>query len=161
MTEVLIQPPLQLEPLLAPWLEQVLQIEVQAYPHPWSRENFLDALHCGYQAQMLVSEGRVLGYFVAMQGVGEAHLLNITVAPQHQGQGYARYLLELLNLWARSQQAQRVWLEVRVGNARAIRLYEAFGYQRVNVRKGYYPGEGQQREDALVMVLPLDDGAAP
>lgn len=161
MSEALAPPSLQLEPLLAPWLEQVLQIEVQAYQHPWTRAHFLDALSSGYQAQMLVSEGRVLGYFVAMQGVGEAHLLNITVAPQHQGHGYARYLLELLNHWARSLQAQRVWLEVRVSNTRAIRLYEAFGYQRVNVRKAYYPGVGPQREDALVMFLPLDDGANP
>lgn len=160
MSEALAPPSLQLEPLLAPWLEQVLLIEAQAYAHPWTREHFLDALSCGYQAQMLVCEGRVLGYFVAMQGVGEAHLLNITVAPEHQGQGYARYLLALLNHWARSLQAQRVWLEVRVGNARAIRLYEAFGYQRVNVRKAYYPAAGQQREDALVMFFPLD-GAAP
>lgn len=161
MTESEVQAPLHLEPMLAPWLEQVLQIEVLAYQHPWSRASFLDVLHSGYQAQMLVQDGRVLGYFVAMQGVGEAHLLNITVAPQHQGQGYARYLMEVLHLWARSQQAQRVWLEVRVGNARAIQLYEACGYQRVNVRKAYYPGEGQQREDALVMFLPLDDGGAP
>lgn len=159
MSEALTLPPLQLEPLLAPWLEQVLQIEVQAYAHPWTREHFLDALSCGYQAQMLVQDGRVLGYFVAMQGVGEAHLLNITVAPMHQGQGYARYLLELLNHWARSLNAQRVWLEVRVSNTRAIRLYEAFGYQRVNVRKAYYPAVGQQREDALVMFLSLDEGA--
>jgi ribosomal-protein-alanine N-acetyltransferase len=159
--EALAPTALRLEPLLAPWLDQVLQIEVQAYDHPWTREHFLDVLSCGYQAQMLVAEGRVLGYFVAMQGVGEAHLLNITVAPEYQGRGYARYLLELLNHWARCMQAQRVWLEVRVGNARAIRLYEAFGYQRVNVRKDYYPGFGQQREDALVMYLPLDEGDAP
>lgn len=161
MVDALTPPPLQLEPLLAPWLEQVLHIEVQVYDHPWTREHFLDALSCGYQAQMLVSESRVLGYFVAMQGVGEAHLLNITVSPMHQGQGYARYMLELLNFWARSLQAQRVWLEVRVSNTRAIRLYEAFGYQRVNVRKGYYPGVGQQREDALVMFLPLDEEGTP
>lgn len=161
MSEALASPSLQLEPLLAPWLEQVLQIEVQAYDHPWTREHFLDALSCGYQAQMLVLDGRVLGYFVAMQGVGEAHLLNITVAPGHQGQGYGRYLLALLNHWARSLNAQRVWLEVRVSNARAIRLYEAFGYQRVNVRKAYYPAFDQQREDALVMFLPLEEGGAP
>lgn len=161
MSETAQQTSLRLEPLLAPWLDQVLPIEIQSYDHPWTREHFLDALSCGYQAQMLVSEGHVLGYFVAMQGVGEAHLLNITVAPAHQGQGYARYLLELLTHWARCLQAQRVWLEVRVSNARAIRLYEAFGYQRVNVRKDYYPAFGQQREDALVMYLPLDEGAAP
>jgi ribosomal-protein-alanine N-acetyltransferase len=156
-----VDTPLRLEPLLAPWLNQVLHIEERAYDHPWKREHFLDALTCGYQAQMLVAHDSPVGYFVAMQGVGEAHLLNITVAPEHQGRGYARYLLEMLNHWARSVQAQRVWLEVRVSNARAIRIYEAHGYQRVNVRKGYYPGFGNEREDALVMFYCLGVSPTP
>ena len=38
----------------------------------------------------------LLGYFVAMLGVDEAHLLNITVAPAYQRQGWARVLLDAL-----------------------------------------------------------------
>ena len=143
------------EPLLADRLDEVLRVEVRAYASPWSRTNFLDALHSGYQAQMLVADGYLLGYFVAMKGVDEVHLLNITVAPEYQQQGWSRLLLDALALWARGQGAQWLWLEVRVGNARAIRVYEAHGYRRVGLRKGYYPAGTGQREDAIVMSLRL------
>lgn len=144
-------------PLLAPALDRVLHIETRAYDHPWTRTHFLDALASGYEAKTLQCDGTILGYFVAMQGVGEAHLLNITVAPEHQGQGHARALMAELRRWAGQVAAQRIWLEVRVGNARAIRLYESLGYQRVNVRKNYYPALGTAREDALVMFFSLDE----
>ena len=115
----------------------------------------MDALHSGYQAQMLVANGTLLGYFVAMKGVDEVHLLNITVAPEFQGQGWSRVLLDALALWARGAGAQWLWLEVRVGNARAVSVYEAHGYRRVGLRKGYYPAGLGQREDAIVMSLRL------
>lgn len=150
-----LEPGVRLEPFLAPWLESVVHIESRAYDHPWKREGFLEALHSGYQNQMLLVDGVLVGYFVAMQGVGEAHLLNITVAPEHQGRGHARTLMAALHRWAESAAAQRVWLEVRVSNGRAIRLYESLGYQRVNVRRDYYPGLGNAREDALVMFRSL------
>jgi len=139
------------EPLLADRLDEVMRVEDRAYLLPWSRANFLDALHSGYQAQMLVAQGQVLGYFVAMQGVDEVHLLNITVAPEFQGQGWARLLLEALAIWSRGVGAQWLWLEVRVGNARAIHVYEAQGFARVGLRKGYYPAGQGLREDAIVM----------
>jgi len=63
------------EPLLADSLDRVLHVEQRAYSHPWSRANFIDALHSGYQAQMLTANGQLLGYFVAMKGVDEVHLL--------------------------------------------------------------------------------------
>lgn len=143
------------EPLLADRLEEVMRVEQRAYASPWSRANFLDALHSGYQAQMLMADGRVLGYFVAMKGVDEVHLLNITVAPEFQGQGWSRVMLDALALWARGQGAEWLWLEVRVGNLRAIKVYEAHGYRRVGLRKGYYPAGHGQREDAIVMSLRL------
>lgn len=147
--------PVQFVPLLADGLDAVLHVEQRAYAHPWSRDNFLDALHSGYQAQVLVAERTVLGYFVAMQGVDEVHLLNITVAPEYQGQGWAKVLLDALTLWARGQGAQWLWLEVRVGNTRAMQVYERHGYRRVGQRKEYYPADHGQREDAVVMSLRL------
>lgn len=145
----------QFEPLLAPWLDVVLHVEQRAYAHPWNRANFLDALHSGYQAQVLVANQTVLGYFVAMMGVDEVHLLNITVAPEHQGQGWAKVMLDAITLWARGQGAQWAWLEVRVGNTRALHVYERHGYRRMGQRKQYYPAGDGQREDAIVMSLKL------
>ena len=143
------------EPLLAQRLDDVLPIEQFAYPHPWTRINFLDSIRSGYQAQLLVAGEELLGYFVAMKGVDEVHLLNLTVAPAYQRQGWARVMLDALAIWARGQQAQWLWLEVRQSNARAVSIYETYGFRRVGVRKNYYPAADHQREDAVVMSLRL------
>lgn len=136
-------------------LEPVLAVERRAYSHPWTLVNFCDALRSGYQAQQLMVDEVLLGYFVAMKGVDEVHLLNITVAPDHQRQGWARVMLDALAIWARGQGVQWLWLEVRVSNLRAMRIYEAHGYRRVGYRKAYYPADGGRREDAIVMSLRL------
>ena len=143
------------EPLLADRLDEVLRVEERAYVLPWSRANFMDALHSGYQAQMLVVGGHVLGYFVAMHGVDEVHLLNLTVAPEYQRQGWSRLLLEALAVWSRGVGAQWLWLEVRVSNERAVHVYEQCGFKRVGKRRDYYPLALGRREDALVMSLML------
>lgn len=145
----------QWESMLAPSLDAVLRVEQAAYPHPWNHANFVDALHSGYQAQMLMADGHLVGYFVAMKGVDEVHLLNITVAPEYQGQGWARYMLDALGRWSRAQAAASLWLEVRVSNVRAQRIYEKHGFREVGRRKQYYPNGLQPREDALVMSLQL------
>lgn len=143
------------EPLTALWLDRVIGIEQAAYAHPWSRNNFTDSIKSGYQAQLLVADDTVLGYFIAMKGVDEVHLLNVTVAPEHQGQGWARILLDALALWSRGQGAQWLWLEVRRSNERALHVYEQHGYRRVGERKQYYPAADGQREDAVIMSLRL------
>ncbi len=136
-------------------LDTLLAVEQRAYSHPWTRGNFTDALASGYQIQLLKGGPELLGYFVAMPGVDEAHLLNITVAPEFQGQGWARLLLDALALWARGQRAQWLWLEVRISNLRARHVYEQYGFREVGVRKNYYPAAHGQREDAVVMSVPL------
>jgi len=145
----------QFEPMTEAGLDAVVAVEARAYDHPWTRGNFADSLRSGYQAQMLTADGELLGYFVAMQGVDEVHLLNLTVTPEHQGAGWGRVMLDALALWARGRGAQWLWLEVRVSNQRALRIYEQHGYRRVGERKGYYPAAGGQREDAVVMSMRL------
>ena len=137
--------------MLADGLDAVLEVEQLAYAHPWLRLNFQDALRSGYQAQLLLAQECLLGYFVAMKGVDEVHLLNITVAPPYQRQGWARVMLDALAIWARGQGADWLWLEVRAGHQRAIEVYQAQGFARVGLRKAYYPAADGAREDALVM----------
>ena len=152
------------EPLTALWLDEVLQIEQQAYAHPWSRANFADSIQTGYQMQVLTTSTAsdaekqpILGYFVAMKGFEEVHLLNITVAPEHQGRGWARAMLEALAVWSRGQAAEWLWLEVRASNTRALKVYKDHGFNLVSVRQDYYPAgpKANGREDAIVMSLKL------
>ena len=153
------KPPAPLTPLRAMAVcdvDAVLGVEVRAYAHPWSRGNFVDSLAAGYRARLARDdEGAVLGYFIAMPGVGELHLLNLTVAPECQGRGLGRALLEAVVAEARALSAARLLLEVREGNGRARRLYAARGFAEVGRRRGYYPARGG-REDAVVMSLALE-----
>lgn len=148
-------------------LDAVCEVEKSAYGHPWSRKHFADSLASGYPAMLLLGEageqemvwpkrvdGRILlGYVVAMTGVEEVHLLNITVSPQHQRQGWARCLLDGLVVWSRGQRALWLWLEVRAGNVPARGLYDSYGFQAMGLRKNYYPAGPFVREDAVVMNL--------
>jgi ribosomal-protein-alanine N-acetyltransferase len=145
----------QFEPLTEARVDAVVLVEEKAYSHPWTRGNFMDSVRAGYQAQLLIAGTSLLGYFVAMKGVDEVHLLNLTVTPEHQGQGWGRVMLDALAIWSRSQGAQWLWLEVRASNERAQQIYTRHGYRRVGERKAYYPDAPGKREDAVVMSLKL------
>jgi ribosomal-protein-alanine N-acetyltransferase len=142
-------------------LDAVMAIEQAAYAHPWTRGNFADSLRAGYEGRLLRTSERLLGYFMAMKVVDEVHLLNITVAPDCQGQGLGACLLESLAAGSLAQGAQWLWLEVRASNEGAQRLYQRRGFRRVGLRKGYYPAGLGRREDAIVMVRRLDALRAP
>ncbi|MEJ2803654.1 [SSU ribosomal protein S18P]-alanine acetyltransferase [Comamonas sp. BIGb0124] len=142
-------------------LRDLMDIETASYTHPWTRGNFADSVHNGYLVELLMAGERILGYFVAMKGVGEVHLLNITVAPDQRGQGWSRVMLDALALWSRGEGAQQLWLEVRQSNDRARAIYERYGFQVVGERKRYYPVSWTKREDAIVMSLDLQTPALP
>ena len=139
------------EPMTEKLLDAVMAVEAQSRPYPWQRSHFADCLGGVYQAQVLHRGNALLGYWVAMQGFLEVHLLNLAVAPMHQRQGWAKVMLDSLCSWA--QPAHSLWLEVRVGNSRAIHVYESYGFRQVATRQRYYPCDDGEREDALVMCL--------
>jgi [ribosomal protein S18]-alanine N-acetyltransferase len=154
-----------LRPMLVRDLAEVLAIETRAYSHPWSQGNFVDSLAAGYVAEVLEAtepapaRGALLGYFVAMPGVDELHLLNVTVAPDCQGQGHGSRLLARVAEHAQRRGHAKLWLEVRQSNQRAQALYRRRGFVEVGVRRNYYPA-GVRREDAVVMSLAIDPRAA-
>ena len=150
-----LAPRLRRRPMTVADVTAVVGVEVRAYSFPWSRGNFIDSLAAGYLAEVLCDDDLgIVGYSVAMCGVDELHLLNITVAPDHQGQGLGSLLLDALAQQGRALGLATLWLEVRESNDSARRLYGRRGFAEVGRRRQYYPAVGR-REDAIVMRLPL------
>lgn len=137
-------------------LDDLVPVELQSYVVPWSRGNFIDSLAAGYECCVLRSStGELLGYFIAMAGFEEMHLLNITVAPAHQGHGLALMMLDELQATCRQHGAAQLWLEVRISNDRARAIYRRYGFAEVGLRRGYYPNPVGPREDAVLMSFTL------
>jgi ribosomal-protein-alanine N-acetyltransferase len=146
-----------LRPMRESDLEEVMAIELRAYPFPWTRGIFRDCLVAGYPAWLLLERGLPIGYGVVSVAVDEAHVLNVCVAPERQGRGLGRYLLRALVQAARERRAERVFLEVRPSNPHAIALYHSEGFNEIGRRPRYYPSQ-DGREDAIVMAIELIDG---
>jgi ribosomal-protein-alanine N-acetyltransferase len=147
-------PPWEAAAMRVPDLTEVMAVERQAYPVPWTHGNFVDSLAAGYPAEVLRGpRAELLGYWVAMAGVDELHLLNITVAPAWQGRGLAVLMLDRLVAECRRRGLPQLWLEVRVSNTRARDVYRRYGLAEVGRRRAYYPVPQGPREDALLMSL--------
>ena len=142
---------LLIKPLREHDLDALLDIEQTTYAKPWTRGNFTDALKHDNWCELLWQGDALLGYFVAMKGHQEVHLLNITVHKDHRAQGLGLLLLNVVLARALQVHAQWIWLEVRVSNARAIAVYERFGFRVVGERKNYYPLSPGVRENAKIM----------
>jgi len=136
-------------------LAEVSQVEADLYTFPWSRGNFEDSLASGYSAWVARGEDALLlGYFLLMPAVDEAHLLNISVARHAQRQGLGRALLDHACAVAVEFGTRSLILEVRPSNPRAMAIYERYGFREIGVRRGYYPADHHDaslREDALVL----------
>ncbi|MFJ2988780.1 ribosomal protein S18-alanine N-acetyltransferase [Collimonas sp. NPDC087041] len=137
-------------------LDEVVAIEKSVYSHPWTHGNFVDSIQSGYQCWVLRdASGILLGYFFMMAVVDEAHLLNISVHGDMHRRGIGKMLLDQVCEVARQRHMQSILLEVRPSNTRAIAIYQRYGFTEIGRRRDYYPAAGDQREEAIVMRLPL------
>jgi ribosomal-protein-alanine N-acetyltransferase len=124
-------------------------IEAEVFPDPWSIEAFRSSIRAP-ATRVLVAEagGEILGYAVLFVAADEAEVANIAVAPEARGRGVGRRLLDAMLTHAAEAGAHTAYLEVRVSNAVAQRLYERAGFAVVGRRRRYYQ---HPDEDALVM----------
>jgi ribosomal-protein-alanine N-acetyltransferase len=146
----------QIGPMKESDLLEIVRLERTCFSDPWSLRAFRDEIRPdkeGGYPRVLRMDGKVVGYSIAWFVADEVHLANLAVAPERRGQGLASALLYDLLHEGRRRESRVVWLEVRVGNAAAIRLYERFQFRPVAVRKNYY---AREHEDALVMLRVLE-----
>lgn len=153
---------LQIDPIVRPMtqadLPVIAALDAQCYPFPWTLGNFADSLHSGYRCCVYEYNQTIIGYVVLMKVIEEAHLLNITIAPDSQGQGLGRKLMQHVIARVRQDCVQWLWLEVRPSNLIARKLYESMDFEFVAVRKNYYPAV-DGREDAVILRLAVNEHA--
>ncbi len=131
-------------------LETVAPLIHRADPFGWTMQNLQSALASGWTVTAAEAEGSIVGCAVVMQVIDEAELLEIAVDPVHQGKGFGKALLAQVLAAARARAVRLMRLEVRIGNERALKMYEKAGFKRVGLRRGYYP-TAAGREDAVLM----------
>ncbi|MBE9515573.1 MAG: ribosomal protein S18-alanine N-acetyltransferase [Proteobacteria bacterium] len=147
-----------MRPLRSEDLKHVIQVETAAYEQPWTPAIFRDCLRVGYYCVVVELSGKIVGHGIMSLGVGECHLLNICIHPDFQGQSLGTALINYLLDVARWKKARIAFLEVRVSNERAHRLYQQLGFEEIGIRKNYYPNGKSAREDARILTLELTQG---
>ena len=137
-----------------PDLPRVLEIELQCFTMPWSEATFRGLLRRS-DADLYVAEHdhQIVGYAVFWAVLDQGELGNVSVAPGWRRRGIGHGLVRTVLARARERGVRDVFLEVRVSNTGAQRLYENYGFAEVGRRKNYYL---EPLEDALVMRRELD-----
>ncbi len=131
-------------------ISQVIEIERQSFPSPWSRLAYLSEISENDKAVYIVAKRgeRVIGYTGMWLVFDEAHITTLAVDPGERRKGVGRMLLRKLTEIAKSRGISRMTLEVRKSNHQAYLLYRSEGFVPVGIRPGYYR---DNNEDAIIM----------
>ncbi|MFQ5867310.1 MAG: ribosomal protein S18-alanine N-acetyltransferase [bacterium] len=136
-------------------LEEVVKIESESFPEPWSLAMFYHELILPFSHFYVMrekSQEEKKGGMVAYGGFwtvkDEAHITNLAVHPEYRNRGIGSKFLGILLEKAKNLGAKIATLEVRTSNKVGQRLYEKWGFRKVRVTEGYYAYTG---EDAIVM----------
>lgn len=121
---------------------QLNAIERECFGDSWTEETFLAELNNPLNILCTADRGgKLAGFALGRVAADEGELFQIAVLPEFRRQGAAARLLEQLHHEMRSRGAVTCFLEVRSRNSGAIALYENYGYERIAMRKNYYPDD--------------------
>jgi ribosomal-protein-alanine N-acetyltransferase len=139
-----------IRPFLFSDLDQILQIEVEAFPkspYDWATflnlytvypESFLvyvDTICDGEVGKTRFREGSILGYIIYST---DGHIISIAVHPSHRRRGIGNQLLRrAMNI----PNIKKIWAEVRKSNRIAQAFYSHAGFQMTHVVLNYYGNE--------------------
>ncbi len=138
-------------PLSRQHLSELLAVESSAHATPWRRSDFEGSLERHHCIGVFDGTQRLCAYAVMSLVVDEAELLLFVVASNWQGKGLGKQFL----LWLLEHLpvvTERVFLELRDSNHRALALYESCGFHQIGHRPNYYPA-AHGREDAILMAI--------
>ena len=125
---------------------------------------FFTELYERFPETFIVAEenGKIIGYAMCRIETGlpdfgllgiskRGHVISIAVLPENQRGGIGTALMEEVMHGMHFYKAKEWFLEVRVTNTAAVKLYKKFGFQTNKIAHGYY----NDGEDAYIMSVKL------
>ena len=116
----------------------VVIIEKDVHFSPWTIQNFQDALAAKNIFKVFFLDDMIVGYYIALLASDECQILNIAIKKCQQNKGLGNYLINHVKDLSKSLYVASIFLEVRVSNIKAIKLYEKKGFNELGVRNNYY-----------------------
>ncbi|HDD25562.1 MAG TPA: ribosomal-protein-alanine N-acetyltransferase [Acidilobales archaeon] len=128
----------------------IININLQTLPEHYPYEFWLEHLRKWGKAFFVAEvDNLVVGYVMARVELGFGHLskrltrmghiISIAVLPNYRRKGIGKALmLACIDSLKNHYKASEVYLEVRVSNEPAIKLYEALGFKKVKILESYY-----------------------
>jgi ribosomal-protein-alanine N-acetyltransferase len=134
-------------------LEHIISLDQSAFPRPWSDQDWSGMIWPQHLLWGFSLNGRLVGFalFFKLEGDNAAHLLKICLHPSLRGQGLALPFWENCLTELRSLDVNSVFLEVEIGNDRAIGFYKKVHFKVLRRIKGFY----SDGVDAQTMLLTL------
>lgn len=146
-----------IRPMTLSDLDQVCEIEIEAFSHPWSKDDFEIELQSNPYALyfVLIEEELIKAYIGIWLIYEKAQITTIAVRKDFRTQGLSKVLMKFLDAVCIENNVEEISLEVRVSNEKAINLYHRFGFIKKCIRKDYYQ---DNHEDAYLMVKEVKGG---
>ena len=130
-------------------LDSIFKLELNSYDNPWTIGILRDCLVNHYDFYKAEYNNNLIGYIIAKISIHETHILNLTISEDYRHKGIATELLEMIFSKCYIVNSLNIFLETRVNNTPAIKLYEKHNFRRISIRKNYYQtSDGKQ--DAII-----------
>ena len=134
-------------------IPDIMELEQSCFDYHWTEEQYLLGLKKGaFKIIGIYCEQFLVGYLAFSMIVDEMEILNIGVAPEFRRQGLGANLMEGLLQICKENGINKGFLDVKVSNSAARRLYEKYGFAKIGLRKRYYP---DTKEDAVLYRIDL------
>ena len=128
----------------------IAALEAAVFPDPWSERDIIDLITTeGAMCFTAVEGDRVVAYFLGRLIPPEGELYRVAVTPDKRQRGVGYRLLDYAYKTSKGRGLESLFLEVRSKNTPAIKLYEAYGFERIGFRRGYYK---LPDDDAIIML---------
>ena len=137
-------------------LEEIVNIEKDLYKIPWNLNQFKYELEENEFSYLFVLEnnGVIVGYYGFWVMFENVDITKVSIRKEFQGMKLSNILMEDCFNRVSELGCERINLEVRVDNFKAINLYKKHGFKNVIIRKDYYA----KGEDALILCKEMDGG---
>ena len=125
---------------LQPSAKEIMEMDFRCFTSPWNEQDYIEMQkQPSFNNWLLETPDALAVGMLAFQSVPpELEILRLGVHPDWRKLGLAEFMLEQLEILAKSDRIESLWLEVHRANKSAVSLYRKLAYKETGSRKNYF-----------------------